>query len=164
MSSDLEKVLEVYLNQIQELEDAAFQVLLDTILDDAVGEQLDGIGRIVGRAREGFSDDRYRDRLRSQIILNLSSGTIPQILDIVALLVGTGVRLEMQEFFPAGFHLLAIEILPTDLGFGIAPIVQTAKLGGVRAVFIFHQTDPPFAFDGAGGSKFDGGSFFGTGL
>ena len=164
MSSDLEKILEVYLDQIQDVEDAAFEVLLDTILDNAVGEQLDGIGRVVVLAREGFADNTYRERLRAKIIINRASGTIPQIIEIISLLSGLDVQVELQEFFPAAIHVIAVDIIATGLGFGIAPLLQVAKLGGVRAIFIFHQTDPVFAFDGAGGSKFDGGFFFATGL
>ncbi len=164
MSSNLEKILEAFLKQIQDVEDAAFQILLDTILDNAIGEQLDGIGRVVVLAREGFSDDTYRERLRAKIIINRGSGTIPQIVEIISLLSGAGVQVELQEFFPAAIHVTAVDIIATGLGFGIAPLLQVAKLGGVKAIFIFHQTDPVFAFDGAGGSKFDGGFFFVTGL
>lgn len=164
MSSDLEKILEVYLKQIQDLEDAAFQVLLETILDNAVGEQLDVIGRIVVLAREGFADDTYRERLRAKIIINRGSGTIPEIIEIISLLSGPGVQVEVQQFFPAAIHVIAVDVLAVGLGFGIGPLLQASKLGGVRAIFIFHQTDPVFAFDGAGGSKFDGGFFFATGI
>ena len=74
-----------YLEQIQDLEDALFQLITDRTIETAVGPQLDGIGSIVGEDREGRDDDDYRLAIRVRILLNLTDGTIEQVIEILKL-------------------------------------------------------------------------------
>lgn len=54
-SKILKLLLNVYTSEIQELSDAIYQLLVGRTLNNAQGEQLDAIGRIVGLDRKGFN-------------------------------------------------------------------------------------------------------------
>jgi hypothetical protein len=157
-SNNIEKLSDVVSQQVQELETALLEVLVDTRLDEAEGDQLDVIGVIVGRDRGASTDARYRDLLAAQIRLNYSSGTIPDVLTIVSLIVGSTVDLELVEYFPAAFEVKAVGVaMATGQGTVIAGVVQSAKAGGVNGRFRYYETEPVFRLDGAGGSQLDGG-------
>jgi hypothetical protein len=163
-SNTIEKLVDVFSTQIQELETANLEVLIDTRLANAEGDQLDVIGVIVGKDRGGAVDDRYRDLLQAQILLNLGSGTIPQIIEILELVL-PGIDLELIRYFPAAFEIEADDQpLPAGQGPVIVTIVKSAKLGGVHGLFKWYETDPVFRLDGADNSQFDGGYFFATSL
>lgn len=49
-------------------------------IDTAVGAQLDGLGTIVGEARQGRNDDDYREALRFRVFINVSKGTPPDVI------------------------------------------------------------------------------------
>lgn len=144
--------------EIQEFETAAFQVLTERWLDTAVGVQLDGLGQIIGRERAGSDDDTYRLLLRAQILLNLSSGTVPQILAIIEKII-PGFLLELVQHFPKSFTLLIGEepLLPAGTGLIVASVLTSATDAGARGLLQYHETDPVFRLDGANGSKLDGG-------
>jgi hypothetical protein len=163
MANDLEKLLGAYVTQLQDLETATLEVLILTRLSDAVGVQLDIIGRIVGRERGSSDDDRYRDLLSAQIKLNLSSGTIQEILAIVELVI-PDCGLVLVESFPAAFELSALQVVSNGQGETIAGLIKTAKAAGVNGLFHWHETDPVFKLDGADGSQLDGGYFLATSL
>lgn len=102
---EMRAMLESWVTQIQEFEDVAFQVLNGRGIDEGEGVQLDGIGQIVGQPREGIDDATYRFRLKARILLNASSGTIPEILQIFDLLVASDQNVALTEYFPASFLL-----------------------------------------------------------
>lgn len=163
--NNTEKLVDVFSQQIQRVETVLFQVLIETRLANAAGVQLDTSGAIVGRRRADESDDRYRDLIAAQIALNLASGTIPEILAVISLVIGQDVALEFKEYFPAAFELEAMAgPLPTGQGATVAGVVKQAKAGGVKGLFQYFETSPVFALDGAGGSQFDGGYFFCTSI
>ena len=72
----IESMLSVVASEIQAVEDSAFVFFTSRAIDNAVGAQLDGIGRIVSELRNGRVDDSYRLRLKARILANRSSGTI----------------------------------------------------------------------------------------
>ncbi len=118
-------ILGALLDEVQELEDAAIDVRDETTLDNSIGEQLDGIGRIVGAPRAGLGDDAYRLRLRAQILINLSSGTIPEIVAIVELLIAN--TFEPVEFFPAAFVIVFANALSSTDAATLAVFIATAR-------------------------------------
>lgn len=100
-----EALLSSYLSEIDEIEAALWQIQEERWLDTAVGEQLDGLGRIVGSARNGATDDRYRLRLRARVLILLSSGTIPEILAVFRLLIDEAASLTYTPFYPAAYQV-----------------------------------------------------------
>ena len=110
-SPNIEAFIKVYTTQIQELEDAFHPMFLNRALANAIGQQLDEIGLIVGQAREGNNDDRYRTLLFVKIGQNISEGEPERIIDVFLLLSASEwvhysnlnnaeIRLTGTAFFP----------------------------------------------------------------
>jgi hypothetical protein len=165
MANNFEKLIEVYANQIQDLETVFLDLMTETRIDSAEGVQLDRIGKIIGLERGGASDELYRDLLSAQIAVNLASGTIPEILTILNLILGDEVDLVLREYFPAGFEVEAVQQpITSDQATSAVAAVKTSKAGGVKGLFRYYLTEPVFRLDGSGGSQFDGGYYFSTSL
>jgi hypothetical protein len=75
-----------YADEIQEAENALWSIKYAQLLDDAFGESLNVIGRIVGEPRNGRTDPGYRVRIRARIRVNQSFGTPGDLLAVCALL------------------------------------------------------------------------------
>jgi hypothetical protein len=83
---NIRKLLEVYLDQIQEIETMFCQLLEETNVFDAIGAQLDGIGEIVVQPRNGLSDDQYRIRIFVKIGKNVSEGEVNRVGSVFKIL------------------------------------------------------------------------------
>ncbi len=143
-----EKLLDVYSRQIQDLEDMFFELIEKRFIDDAVGAQLDGLGRIIGAPRNGLADEPYRVQLRVQIRINRSSGTVEDIISVVALLATNPVHVRI--FPPASFVVTlndAVATVPVELA---AP-VGNARMAGVGTSIEFTQSDDDDTFTFASG-------------
>ena len=125
-----------FVNQVQELEQMFFQLLNDTVLDTAVGVQLDGIGSIVGEERQGRNDDDYRAAIRARILLNLSNGTPEDILGILSLLNPSTV-IQLTEYFPAALTVYIVAPLTTAEAQQMLSKLLSAKPAGVLAHLIY---------------------------
>lgn len=156
----LEKFLSLVLApQVQDLEDAIFQILTDTILDTAVGVQLDNFGTIVDQSRNGQTDDQYRQTLRAKTLLNNAQGTLEEIVRIIDLLTGGGLEIEIVEDFPAHFDAIVNDPLPVSVdGLQMAVFVLKAKPAGVKGIIQFHVA-PPFQYDGGASNAYDLGKY-----
>lgn len=95
--------------QIQEIEAALFELLNDRWIESATGQQLDGLGQIVGEARQGRTEDDYRIALRVRILINKYSGSTEQIIEILSL--ATQSQVELSEYFPASFVARLVDAL-----------------------------------------------------
>lgn len=80
---NIEKLHRLFLNQIQELEDANFSTLEQRGIYEAVGFQLDLIGKIVGLERKGLEDEDYRAALLLKISINTADGTPNRIVELM---------------------------------------------------------------------------------
>jgi hypothetical protein len=95
----IQALVEDFIRPLDLLEDEIFRVLNFRWIDTATGQQLDGLGRIVGETRKGRNDQRYRLALRIRIAINVSKGTPEEVISIFSLVTGaTDVR--MYEYFP----------------------------------------------------------------
>lgn len=93
--SALKSVAEVYAERLQAIEDSGYQLLTERWLDDAIGQQLDELGAVVGEERLGREDDPYRQAIKARIIANNGSGDAPTLLKYLS--NATGITLS-QEF------------------------------------------------------------------
>lgn len=124
-------------DQIQDLEVAAHDVLTERTIDNAVGEQLNVLGRIVGQARGGLSDADYRRHIRARIRTNRSKGTMEDLITVTRLVIGD----DTVDVIPAesDYNTVIVETSGTLLTDSTAEIVSTflhqAKAGGVRVLF-----------------------------
>lgn len=95
----LEALLRSYLDQVQEIEDALWQLFALRWIDTAEEQQLDDIGELVGQPRNGALDAAYRVYLKARIRVNYSDGRIEQLIGILSLLVD-GAPIGAREFYP----------------------------------------------------------------
>lgn len=136
----LQALLATFLRQIQEVEDAASDVLTETNLDTAVGVQLDNIGAVVGEPRSGRSDLQYSTAIRVRQLLSLSEGTPENIIELIrAITIDVGLTVDLQEFFPAGFIARIVEPIDPDVvdTDQIGSIVASGRPAGVRGIVTF---------------------------
>jgi len=153
-------LLTSYVGEVQELETAFFQILDDTNLDTAQNQQLDDLGSIVGEERFGRDDTQYRAAIATRILLNLSGGTIEDIIGLIRGLVGD-VQVQIREYFPASFIAEILDpidpllIDPTIIG----NLVKSGKGGGIGGITAFHVANP-FQFDS--GLGYDLGAYGGA--
>src|SRR6266705_5722859 len=84
-STAFKNLVKIYLDEVQVLEDAGIELALAFLLDNAVGDQLDILGAIVGEARQGREDPIYRIWIKVRIKVNRSFGKPTDIIDIVQL-------------------------------------------------------------------------------
>lgn len=74
--TNLQKLIKIITGEVQDLEDANWELKTERWLSSAIGQQLDEIGVILGLPRlQNESDEDYRERLQFQIFINTSNGT-----------------------------------------------------------------------------------------
>ncbi len=136
-----------YLAEVQQLEDAAFQVLTLRLLDAAAFEQLDVLGRLVGQARGSYSDAAYRAFIRARIRVNRSAGETDTLLAILALLfTDEAVTASFREDFPAAIVFILNAPLAAIAPADVFTLLQAAKADGVRLTLEYETAEPTFAF------------------
>lgn len=141
-----------YLNRVQELEDAIWEVILIRGIESSEGVNLDTIGKIVGRPRFGLIDSDYRVALRAEIRINRSAGTTIDVIDVGVLSIPVGFTFTYDEVPTATIIITVAATLPADpitfdplVLFG--NLVRT-KAAGVRLQLIVFTvgTDNAFQF------------------
>ncbi len=86
--TNVEKLITVLVTPFQDLEDTLQQLLTERQIDTAVGVQLTAIGKLVGRDRNGVTDDEvFRRQVRAQIATNKSDGVTEDLITIATLIV-----------------------------------------------------------------------------
>jgi hypothetical protein len=93
-SPKMQAFIAAFADQVQDLEDAFFEVFEERWIDTAVGVQLDGLGAIVGEDREGRGDDEYRLAIKARIQINFSEATPEDML------------LALTNFYAATYELV----------------------------------------------------------
>jgi hypothetical protein len=144
-------------DQLQELENALFDILNNRALDNSVGVQLDGIGEILGESRSGgMSDDDYRQLLSIRIVRNISSGEPERLIQVAAALTGSS-TVQLQEIFP-GLVNITLSGDPGNISL-LYSLLDGIAAGGVRFI-LTQEPDYPFVFGGdPAGGGFDDGEF-----
>lgn len=129
---NIETLLTMYLDSVQEFEDAVFAVKLAFMLEDAVGEQLDFLGAIVGEGRNGKEDELYRVWIGVRIRLNRSFGTPTDVIECLRL--ATDAPFEYRTYGGAHFAILFSEM--PEFSNDLTIITYFAKAAG--SSFTFH--------------------------
>lgn len=115
---------------------ASLQEELD--IETATGHRLDIIGDIVQVPRTGLSDDRYRDLLRIQIRLILSTaGNATGIIDVAE--IWTNATAGYYEVYPAAV-VVTVEEDPSETAY-LMSLLRAAKPGGVRLIALISEDD-----------------------
>ena len=133
--TNVEKFIAALVAGLQDIEDAMLAILAQRLIDNAIGAQLDLIGRVVGQKRLGLSDADYRRYLRARISVNRSSGTMPEIIAIARLVLGDlEGSIVIRTVYNATF-ILEVQDRPTtdaEASALVALVSAAAKAAGVR--------------------------------
>jgi len=140
-------LLGALLSQVQDLEDAAFPLVAQTI-DTAATRALTQIGDLVGLRRldaTQVSDVQYRRALRAWIRAMRSNGTAADFDEVMTILAGSALAAAwtVTEHFPAGLLVTPASALLTDESY-IAAIAHAVRAAGVRLQVICPPVSDPF--------------------
>lgn len=125
----------VFVERVQVIEDAFWDLFTNRWLDNAAGKNLEVLGAIVGQPRNGVSDDEtYRRYIRARIITNRSNGVIEDLLQICRLVVNdTSVKHRLAQQFPMSIRIREeLAPTPTALADILIGFLIEAVGGGVR--------------------------------
>lgn len=99
-SPNIQKVVEVFHNQIQDVENEYFTLLESLGIDTAYGYALDAIGKEVQEARRGRTDEEYRSAILTKVFINNSSGTPEEVIAATKQITGA-TTVKYSEQYPA---------------------------------------------------------------
>ena len=169
---DLVALARSYLAQLQDVEDALFEIILERNLDSAVGVQLEVIGDIVQQPRTTSDDARFRTAIRARIAINLSDATTEDLIKVASLLLVDGETFFVRDEPPAQIRITVVDPLTSTDPDLLQQLLDEADAGGVRLLlsytaeaetggFVFsHETGAVvgkgFEYEGAGA---DAGKF-----
>ena len=120
-----------YIKRCQELENAAWDVILKRMIDNAENAQLDTIGKIVGQQRNGQLDAVYRVYITARIRINRSHGHATDIIEVLQLVEAA--LFSYSEFTPCTAWVEYLHPPTTDP----AILVALAKLAAPSGVQLF---------------------------
>lgn len=123
--------------QMQAIEDAAIAIIVQRALADAVGAQIDQLGKLVGQPREGREDDDYRRVIGCKIAVNESQGMREDLIRVARLaLLDPSVRVRLEAFAtPGAEQAMTLEGLVADaVATDVAHFAQRAAHAGVRVI------------------------------
>lgn len=152
--TNLAAFVSAFADQIQDAENGSFEVIDETTLTAAVGVQLDGLGQIIGLERRGLGDDDYRIRLQVQILINSSSGTIEDILEILVLLESSAI--ELEELLPATIITTIFDIDEDPAT--IARTIASSRSAAVKSDLHYSISPEPELFRFASGDTTESSS------
>lgn len=139
----IEAFLRAFVDQIQSLEDLAWDVLTKswTIEVDgngpAEGAQLDIIGEIVGQPRNDQNDETYLKFIKAKIVVNSSDGKTETLFQLLKE-IGYENAIGSYEFYPAHLALYTDESpFPIEANM----MAQLAKSAGVRFTLLYSSYD-----------------------
>lgn len=123
---NINKVVEVLIGRVQQVENAASPLLTRRSIDTAENAQLDIVGEIAGQPREGRTDSEYRTAIRTRIQLNKSNGE-PETLITALRFFSNPTVAQYLEVYPAAVRMYTDgTTLPEDLTGRIKTIAPVA--------------------------------------
>jgi len=128
---------------LQNLEIVFGDLLTQRRLDVATGDQLDGLGDIVGIERRGLLDNAYRQIIRFQIGINFSNGEAETLIDLTKFVTNATI-VNLTPSYPAGVNILTNG---TDINPATVQILEESAAAGVKiALTSTFGSVTPFAF------------------
>lgn len=150
----IEGLLGAWLEQVQDVEDALWQLLTETTLETAENAQLDELGAILDEPRASLTDTPYRTMLRAKALALRSNGNVPDLLALAELLIPEGYTL--TQYFPAALvveaseptalpetRVLALLRLATAAGVGVHLATAPGSPGAPADAFLFASGELP---------------------
>ncbi len=152
--SKLAAYLTTFIEQVQDLEDAFFQVLEERGVETSTGVQLDGLGEVIGEEREGRTDGIYRQAIKGRIVLNVDDSSTEDVIRLISV-IASDKKAHLVEYYPAGFTITidAPVYLSNFDPVQAGKTLQSGKPAGVKAQLIYYPwgvkkfDSPDFGFD-----------------
>lgn len=151
-SENFKHLIQIFLEEIQELEDNISEFLRQLNIDTATGFQLDGLGEDAGvRRPEGMSDLNFRKIVKLKRLANTSDGTHSDVAEVIKAACETeGITITPE--YPAGFLFVSDAVVPDNF---IMDIVSKALPITVKmATSTPYSTNDRFCFNGGTGKGF----------
>lgn len=130
----IETFLKAIMAEVQAIEDAAFTLINGRSVDNAIGDALDKLGKIVGITRNGLSDDAFRVSIKIKILVNSSNGLARDLILIVQRATdNTDIKYTEQQ--PAAWQIETLDITA-----GLKQLIlylDTAKSSGTHGSLIY---------------------------
>ena len=143
----------IFGTQVQDIENAIYQLMTRLDIDNSEGDQLDGIGEIVGQERQGLSDDLYKLWLKAKIGKNTSEGDLERVISIWSLFNPDATVIHIYEYFPASISISSNSALDPVYASYLTEILgfmQGIVCAGISvSTIIVFDPDNAFGFYGA---------------
>lgn len=119
--------------EVQDFENAIWDVIVGRLPDYAEGAQLDMLGRIVGQKRDGLGDAAYRAHIKARVRINQSFGTPADVIAVLKLV--DSVTFHLTEYATASFAVW-FDAPPSNASIGheIPTLVRQARAAGVSGL------------------------------
>ncbi len=153
----LRKLVELFADQVQLTEDVIFEVLVNSLLENATGVILDEYGLIFDHLRGSLGDDDYRKALSAVMAAHQSDGTAKETINIASTLIGVAIR---YQVYPLAHYRLEYEIgtpVSGDWESRVLQILEILRPTGVSYSLVEGSTAGDGAFQFDSGPGFDKG-------
>ena len=148
----IEFMVTIFGEELQEIEDSLYNLIVENYMATAVGRQLDVWGMIVGEPRNGLTDGEYRGFINARILTNSSEGTIDRMTEILSVIgrAVDGIPTVYFPLYPAAmfFSLVTNETISADTAARIKAQMLQAAPAGVDISFIQIAPEGFFGFEG----------------
>lgn len=154
--------LEAYLDQVQELEDAAWALKDGFYLASAIGVQLDMLGALFGEPRLARTDEDYRASIRARWLAQRSNGRPEELISIVLALSPTDTEILLFDAKQANTLNIFRSGDADALGATFYRILQLAHAAGSKLNIALHdEPEDAFRFGSTDAIVFDDDHGFG---
>lgn len=150
----LSAILKAYSAQSDELEAVFWAILATRDVDQAVGIQLDALGKIPVQVRVGDTDDIYRTFIKTRIRVNRSNGHNVDIVQLVQLATGSN-NFEILDLYPASFVVTVKDAIASWLAPLLAEFLGDAAGAGIGTGLVWSDAAESGLFTFASGDDPD---------
>lgn len=141
-------LIDAWNGQIQELEEVLYGLSTSRSISSAFGYQLDLLGQLLGKSREGRTDEEYRIVLLAKVAQNISRGTPEDVIGVFKILTSSS-QVQLADGYNGEVYLLADHPLTQDQINIILREMDSVVPAGVR-VNALGSFDPDDSFAYAG--------------
>lgn len=152
----IQGILDAFVGQAQDLENATFDVILKRLLLNAADAQLDSVGDLVGEPRDGRTDEPYRAAIQLRVRVNRAQGRAEDVIQVVNLYPNASPTFTYTEPYPAGFEVQAYDVVAPNV---LVRAVSQSRAAGTKGNLITSDWSyaDTFLLDYPGGGVADPG-------
>lgn len=136
--ANVEGLLDAVAPQLNELDAAFVDLVLERTLDTAIGAQLDQLASVANTERGSSTDAELRARIKAEIRLNRSEGTIEDVLEVLVLILGISATIGIADFPPASF-VVTVEQIASSLAGVLADLVARTRPAAVNGQLVYSE-------------------------